>query len=178
MAQKIMKSPSKLIILIFTLLAVAASTYAQSPRAKSKREIATAKNAEADKTVPVEQKKGAIRAQEQRISGAWKRPHALNDGVPRLIILYVRQTSNGRWNLFFDYYIQNERVSHDIIFPRWDQDTTVLRDGELRFSEACYNIRGTVSADGHTLNLAYTLRPHQNCPNADRHKEEVLKYTR
>ena len=121
---------------------------------------------------------GTSSAQGQRISGAWKRPHALDDGVPRLMILYVRETSNGNWNLFYDMYVGNERVAHNILFPRWDQDSNVLVDGELRFSEACYNVKGTVSADGNTLNLAYTLRPHHNCPNAKQHKEEVLKYTR
>lgn len=146
-----MKRINKLTIFVLPLLALAASAYGQSPRIQSKREIAIVTNGEADKAALADQMKGAFRSQEQRISGAWKRPYALNDGVPRLIILYVRQTSNGRWNLFLDYYIENERVSHDRIFARWDQDTTALMNGELRFSEACYNVRGTVSADGNTL---------------------------
>ncbi|MBI1912633.1 MAG: hypothetical protein HYS21_11610 [Deltaproteobacteria bacterium] len=55
-------------------------------------------------------KQAVNRAQEQRISGAWKYPHAAGDGVPRLQILPVRQNSDGKWNFLQDYYIDNKQV--------------------------------------------------------------------
>ena len=123
-----------------------------------------------------EDKQAAIRTQEQRISGPWKRPHTLNDGVPRLIILYVRETSSGIWNMFYDFYINNAQVAHDRPFLHVNQDANVLANGELRFADGCYNVRGTVSADGNTLNLAYTIRSQGEC--SDNAKEEILKYTK
>ncbi|MBI2399639.1 MAG: hypothetical protein HYV23_01010 [Deltaproteobacteria bacterium] len=122
-------------------------------------------------------RQAAIRAQEQRVSEVWRYTHALSDGVPRLQILHVRQAPDGKWNLLHDFYIDNKQVLKEA--PYGARDLSFV-DGELRFKiveetmtgGVCgtYDVRGTVSADGNTLNLAYTLmpfaseRPNEDCP--------------
>jgi tetratricopeptide (TPR) repeat protein len=139
-------------------------------------------------------KQAVIRTQDQRISGAWKRPHALSDGVPRLQILYVRQTSDGKWKVLMDYYVNNERRLKEGPFVAPDHAFEVV-DGELRFKFvsrnwdntavcATYDVRGAVSADGNTMNLAYGLmplapdRPDDKCPLRSTHSSSVDTYTR
>ncbi len=152
-------------------------------------EMAASANADAAKLAE-------IKAKEQRISGAWRRPHALNDGVPRVEILYIQQALDGKWNILYDYYVDNQRVAKGVPFAGNDlaRVYTVV-GGELHYrdlgmsydnSGICrtYDVTGSVSADGNTLYLNYSLlpfsadRPDAKCPVKSQHKSEVVTYTR
>ena len=135
----------------------------------------------------------AVAAKEQRIIGTWRgKQWALSDGESRLLVLHVRKGTDGKWDLLSDYH-QGQQVTKDMPFT--GRNLTVV-DGELRFevveqnmnkSHVCatYNVRGTVSADGGTLSLAYTLMPfasdrssYMDCPYTSSHSSYVRTYTR
>ena len=152
-------------------------------------EMAASSNAEAAK-------QAEIKAKEQRISGAWRRPHALNDGVPRVEILYIQQASDGKWNILYDYYIDNQQVAKGVSHAGNDLTRVyTVVGGELHYRDVgmsydnsgicrTYDVTGSVSADGNTLSLNYSLlpfapdRPDAKCPARSQHKSEIVTYKR
>jgi tetratricopeptide (TPR) repeat protein len=136
-------------------------------------------------------KQAAIKGQEQRISGAWRYPHALSDGVPRMQILHLQQAPDGSWSLLHDFYVGNKQIIKEAAYGAHD---LAIVGGEPRFKVvektitggicAAYDVRGTVSADGNALNLVYTLmpfaldRPYEECPLKSSYGSYVRTFTR
>jgi tetratricopeptide (TPR) repeat protein len=133
----------------------------------------------------------AISQQEQRVVGDWRRRPATPTGAAALEILHVRRTPDRKLTFTYDMYLNNQQTGKEL---PWNVRDAVIRDGELRFESiwtdssgvgtcAAYDVRGTVSQDGHTLTLAYTLLPYaadrpDTCPLKKYYGSHVDSYTR